>query len=128
LDERVESPPPILDARLADQWFAEGDSADQALDRTMVTALRTDVAPRLAALQASVASLTAKEAVHELHKLRGAVASFGFSACARHLEQLEHSWLQRSVAERGAGLKTAHEAFLAGLKELLRRFPHLGEP
>ncbi len=124
----MESPAPILDARLADQWFAEGDSADQALDRTMVTALRTDVAPRLAALQTSVGSLTSKEAVHELHKLRGAVASFGFSACARHLEQLEHGWLQLSVAERAAALKTAHEAFLAGLKELLRRFPHLGEP
>ena len=43
---RVDSPLPILDARLADQWFAEGDATDQEMDRTMVAALRTDVAPR----------------------------------------------------------------------------------
>ncbi len=119
---------PMLDARLADQWFADGDADDQAMDRTMVTALRTDVAPRLASLQTTVTTVTSKEAVHELHKLRGAVASFGFSASAQHLERLEHNWLQLSPEERVSGLKIAYETFIAGLNELLRRFPHLGEP
>ncbi len=124
----MDSPLPMLDARLADQWFADGDADDQAMDRTMVTALRTDVAPRLASLQNTVTTVTAKDAVHELHKLRGAVASFGFSASAQNLERLEHNWLQLSSEERVTGLKTAYETFLAGLNELLRRFPHLGEP
>jgi len=119
---------PMLDARLADQWFAEGDAADQAMDRTMVTALRTDVAPRLSSLQTIVGTVTPKDAVHELHKLRGAVASFGFSASAQHLEKLEQNWQQLSADDRVAGLKTAQETFVAGLNELLRRFPHLGEP
>jgi hypothetical protein len=123
----VDSPAPILDTKLADQWFAEGDATDQELDRTMVTALRTDVAPRLAALESGAGTITSKEAVHELHKLRGAVASFGFSASARHLERLEQSWLQLSPDGRVAALKTAQDTFLAGLNELLHRFPHLGE-
>ena len=67
LDGQVDSPLPMLDARLADQWFADGDADDQAMDRTMVTALRTDVAPRLASLQNTVTTVTAKDAVHELH-------------------------------------------------------------
>jgi hypothetical protein len=128
LDDRVDSPSPILDAKLADQWFAEGDATDQALDRTMVSALRTDVAPRLALLQSSAGTITPKDAVHELHKLRGAVASFGFSASARHLERLEHNWLQLTPDARVTGLTAAHETFVAGLDELLRRFPHLGTP
>mgnify|MGYP001548441108 CR=1 FL=1 len=125
---RVDSPLPILDARLADQWFAEGDATDQEMDRTMVAALRTDVAPRLAALQAGAEKLSAKEAAHELHKLRGAVASFGFSTSAHHLEVLEHHWSELSVPDRVAGLTAANESFVAGLDELLRRFPHLATP
>ena len=124
----MDAPVPILDTKLADQWFAEGDATDQALDRTMVTALRTDVAPRLAAMQSTATMIGPKEAVHELHKLRGAVASFGFSTSARHLEQLEHNWDQLTPADRVTGLKAAYDTFLAGLNELLRRFPHLGTP
>lgn len=124
----MDSPLPILDAKLADQWFAEGDATDQEMDRAMVAALRTDVGPRLAALEAGAEKLGAKEAAHELHKLRGAVASFGFSTSAHHLEELEHRWSELSVADRVAGLKAANESFIAGLNELLRRFPHLGTP
>lgn len=124
----MDSPIPILDTKLADQWFADGDSSDQALDRTMVTALRTDVAPRLAALQSTATTMSPEEAVHELHKLRGAVASFGFSSSARYLDQLEHHWDELPAADRVAALKAAHDTFLAGLSELLRRYPHLGMP
>ena len=124
----MDSPTPILDAKLADQWFADGDAADQAMDRTMIAALQTDVAPRLATLQSSAGTMGFKEAAHELHKLRGAVASFGFSTSARHLEQLERNWEQMTAADRTTGLKAAHDTFLAGLNELLRRFPHLGSP
>jgi hypothetical protein len=128
LDARVDSPLPILDAKLADQWFAEGDATDQEMDRTMVAALRTDVAPRLVALQAGAQTLGAKEAGNELHKLRGAVASFGFSTSAHHLKELEHRWAELSGPDRVAALKAANESFVAGLDELLRRFPHLGTP
>lgn len=92
----------------------------------MIAALRTDVAPRLAAMQSTAGTIGSKEAIHELHKLRGAVASFGFSISAHHLDQLEHHWDELPLDQRVSGLKAAYETFLAGLAELLRRFPHLG--
>jgi hypothetical protein len=97
------------------------------MDRTMVSALRTDVAPRLVALQTKAEKMAAKDVVNELHKLRGAIASFGFSACAHELETLEHGWQQLSPADHVVALKVAHERFLAGLNALVSRFPHLGE-
>ncbi len=124
----MDSQIPILDTKLADQWFAEGDATDQELDRTMVTALRTDVGLRLAAMELNAGTVSPKEAAHELHKLRGAVASFGFSTSAHHLQQLEHNWNSLALPDRVTGLKAANEAFLAGLNELLLRFPHLGTP
>ena len=93
----------------------------------MVNALRTDVGPRLVALQTESGGMAPKDTMNELHKLRGAIASFGFSACAHQLETLERGWLQLSPVEQISALKAAHEAFLAGLKALVTRFPHLAE-
>ena len=124
----MDSSPPILDARLADQWFGEGDVTDQELDRNMISALRHDVGPRLNVLQTTADRIDPGKAVNELHRLRGAVASFGFTASARHLENLELNWITLQPAGRLAALEAAYSTFAAGVGELLRRFPHLAEP
>lgn len=113
----------ILDPRLADQWFAEEDEQIEA--RAMVTTLRANIGPRIAALQRTIDPLTTEKVIRELHSLRGAIASIGFSACARHMLDLEKNWLTLSAADRNRGIDETLDAFQAGLDHLTARYPYL---
>lgn len=128
MDSHVDAPEPMLDFRLADQWFAGSNAEDQALDQVMITTLRKDVAPRLAKLKDIASQLTTDQAKGELHALRGAVSSIGLLACAQPLRELEKDWSTLAASTRQAKLALADENFNAGLAELYKRFPHLKEP
>ena len=121
----VEAPGPVLNANMVDQWFANSSSDEQEGDRKTARMLRSNVAPRLASLQANFSTLDPGVAERELHSLRGSVGSFGFAACGYHLKRLEQHWPGLPETERQAGLVAAHEAFTAGLAKLFERFPHL---
>jgi len=114
---------PILDHRFADQWFAEEDEQMEA--RAMVKTLRVDIAPRIAALQRTANPLSSEKIIRELHSLRGAIASIGFTACANRMHELEKGWLQLSPAERHRGIEKSLEAFQEGLVQLTLRYPYL---
>ncbi len=118
---------PVLDLEMAKQWFAGGDAADQTQDRAMVDQLRRDVPPRLSALQTMTTGPDGVRAKGELHKLRGAVSSFGFSASSEYLKQLELGWDKLDPDTRKTKLAAAEETFLAGVRELVRQYPHLGQ-
>jgi len=60
-----------------------------------------------------------------LHSLRGAIASIGFSACACHLLALEKNWAEMTEADRSRELRAALETFNAGLAQLTTRYPYL---
>ncbi len=124
----VDAPEPMLDFRLADQWFAGSNAEDQALDQVMITTLRKDVGPRFAKLKEDAGGLTAEKAKGELHALRGAVSSIGLLACAQPLRELEKDWLTLAASTRQAKLTAADENFNSGLAELYKRFPHLKAP
>jgi len=128
LDMSVDAPEPMLDSRLADQWFAGSNAEDQALDQVMIATLRKDVGPRFAKLKENASKLTAEQAKGELHALRGAVSSIGLLACAQPLRELEKDWTMFAASTRQAKLTTADANFSTGLAELYKRFPHLKEP
>jgi Hpt domain len=124
----VDSPEPLLDHRLADQWFADSNAEDQVFDRTMVSTLRKDVGPRIARLREIIDKVSADKAKAELHSLRGAVSSIGLLACGQHLRELEKQWAEWTAAERVALLTAAEDNFNSGMEALFQRFPHLREP
>jgi hypothetical protein len=123
----VDFPTPVLDPKLADQWFAEAPDDQQAADRRILVSLRAQVNPRLAALQAGAGTVQELDATRELHSLRGAVASFGLTASAQYLLDLETGWARLTPAARVAGINAALDSFSEGVKLLVNRFPHLGE-
>ena len=124
----MDAPEPMLDFRLADQWFAGSTAEDQALDQVMITTLRKDVGPRFAKLKEIAPTLTAEQAKGELHALRGAVSSIGLLACAQPLRELEKDWSTLATSTRQTKLAAADQNFNLGLNELFKRFPHLKEP
>ena len=113
----------ILDPQWADQWFAQEDEQTEA--RAMATTLRTEIAARIAGLRQADDPLVPGKIVRELHSLRGAIASIGFSACACHLLALEKNWAEMTEADRSRELRAALETFNAGLAQLTTRYPYL---
>ena len=121
----MDSPGPILNSELVDQWFASSPPDEQASDRKTANLLRTTVGPRIARLRTTITGMAAQDAERELHNLRGSVASFGFIACAAYLLALEHGWQKLPLDQRMAMLTAASETFDEGLVQLFARFPHL---
>lgn len=119
--------PPLLDQSLADQWFAPGEDVDQDDARRLIQMLRGDVMPRFGKLVEDPAGMNAGEADKEFHRLRGAIASFGFSRSARHLLKLEKEWGSLTPDQRNEELQGAYSSMKDGLAELLKRFPYLNE-
>jgi hypothetical protein len=119
--------PPLLDAELAEQFFASSSPEDEAPLRDLLAGFRGDAYPRFANLGrwATAQASQPTECQRELHQLRGVVANFGFSAAAQRLRGLEHTWRALAAPDKAEALRLAHLDMEAGIEALQQRYPYL---
>jgi hypothetical protein len=119
--------PPLLDAELAEQFFAASSPADEAQLRDMLVGFHAAAYPRFANLRrwAMAEASDSTECQRELHQLCGVVANFGFSAAAQRLRGLEHTWRALPAPDKVEALRLANTDMEAGMEALQQRYPYL---
>lgn len=125
MQDSADTPPDLVDLEIAGQLLSPSSSAEEGELRSMLREMLRDVSRRLDALRDAAETATADAARHELHQLRGNVASFGLARCASHLSRLEDDWPSLTADARIRLLTAGIEDLHGGATELVGAHPWL---